>query len=136
MCDGFLYLPMIKRARSIRRIYYPQEKSGIISPLIYFVLKTEFKKRSTYSMGLDRPVPPIWGSKLTITWPLSPVDDAAAWLVSITINAGERIESSHQYAQLIFRPEREECRAQDRDLGSIYASPSSGSLSLNAWNSC
>ena len=67
MCDGFLYLPMIKRARSIGRIYYPQEKSGIISPLIYFVLKTEFKKRSTYSMGLDSPVPPIWGSKLSST---------------------------------------------------------------------
>ena len=84
-------------------------------------------------MGLDSPVPPIWGSKLAITWSLSPVDDAAAWLVSITINAGERIESSHQYAQLIFRPEREGCRAQDRDLGSLYASPSSGALSLNAW---
>src|SRR3954464_11137324 len=58
---------MIKRARSIGRIYYPQEKSGIISPLIYFVLKTEFKKRSTYSMGLDSPLPPIWGSKLSST---------------------------------------------------------------------
>src|SRR3954465_10498390 len=67
MCDGFLYLPMIKRARSIGRIYYPQEESGIISPLIYFVLKTEFKKRSTYSMVLDSPVPPIWGSKLSST---------------------------------------------------------------------
>src|SRR3954470_4679415 len=117
MCDGFLYLPMIKRARSIGRIYYPQEKSGIISSLIYFVLKTEFKKLSTYSMGLDSPVPPIWGSKLAITMVSF---TAAAWLVSITINAGERIESSHQYAQLIFRPEREGCRAQDRDLGSIF----------------
>src|SRR5436853_7775570 len=57
-------------------------------------------------MGLDSPVPPIWGSKLAITWSLSPVDDAAAWLVSITINAGEHIESSHQYAPLMRAEER------------------------------
>src|SRR5438270_404781 len=52
ICDYFLYLPMIRGKRLSGVPYYSQEK--VWNHLIFdmfFVLKTEFKKRSTYNMG-------------------------------------------------------------------------------------